>query len=549
VAQLLSLFGFLAVLFRGAILALQSIALGGVVFNLLVVQRRDTAPGIAAYRSSRRVLLAATLSLALVEVLSILTSAAVLAGTANITFAEAAGASFFIVGAVAALAALLLAAIVFASKESLPWLALLPGLAVLSASIATSHAAARIDERGLLLTFTFLHQAATAAWIGGLPYLFLTTANWPSQATLMGPGGQPVLPSFIPRFSRLAQISVVALIVGGSGLAWTYAGSISGLYGTSYGLMIIAKAMLFALVLLVGGLNYFVVKQTTQGEYKLVRRLRRFSEVEIGIGFTAILAAASLTSQAPAFDVAHADRASASEIVTRMTPQVPSLKTPPLNSLTPPTPLNFQDNDRPQSFTPGSSYSKPTPGDIAWSEYNHNWAGLLVIIMGVLAVLARSGRAPWARHWPLVFVGLAVFLLLRADPENWPLGPNGFFESFSAADVTQHRIFVLLILMFAAFEWGIQNNKLKSKAAALVFPGVCALGGAVLLTHSHAVGNLKEETLIELTHVPLAIFAVIAGWTRWMEIRLPDFRRTVTSRIWPVCFVLIGLSLFFYREH
>lgn len=545
-AQLLSLFGFLAVLLRGSILALQSVAFGGVVFNLFVVTRRDKASGIDAYRAGRRLLLGAALLLVVVEVSSILANAAILVGTANITFAEAAGANFFIVGAIAAVAALTLAIIIATSRERLPAVALLPALTVLAASIATSHAAARIEERGLMLFFTFLHQAATAAWIGGLPYLFLATRK---RLAPTATGGAPPIPSFISRFSTLAQVSVVALVTGGLGLAWEYVGSINGLYGTSYGLMVIAKVMLFLLVLLIGGLNYFVVKQTSQGEYTLVRRLRRFSEVEIGIGFTAILAAASLTSQAPAFDVARADRATSSEIVTRMTPEIPSLKTPPLNTLTPPSIVDFSDNDRPTSFAPGSSYSPPTAGDIAWSEYNHNWAGVLVIVMGVLAVLARSGRAPWARHWPLAFIGLAVFLLLRADPENWPLGPNGFFESFAAADVTQHRIFVLLILIFAAFEWGVQNNKFKSKVPALVFPAVCAIGGAVLLTHSHAVGNLKEETLIEFTHVPLAILAVLAGWTRWMEIRLPDFQRSWTSRIWPVCFVLIGASLLFYREH
>ena len=45
----------------------------------------------------------------------------------------------------------------------------------------------------------------------------------------------------------------------------------------------------------------------------------------------------------------------------------------------------------------------------------------------------------WARFWPLTFAGLSVFILLRADPENWPLGPRPFWASFSAPDVLQHR--------------------------------------------------------------------------------------------------------------
>src|SRR5204862_6362956 len=102
-----------------------------------------------------------------------------------------------------------------------------------------------------------------------------------------------------------------------------------------------------------------------------------------------------------------------------------------------------------------------------------------------LALLARTGTAPWARNWPLAFLGLAVFLFLRADPENWPLGPRGFWASFAVAEVAQHRLFVLLIVGFAVFEWGVRTGRIRDPRAALVFPSVCLFGGALLLTHSH----------------------------------------------------------------
>ena len=92
---------------------------------------------------------------------------------------------------------------------------------------------------------------------------------------------------------------------------------------------------------------------------------------------------------------------------------------------------------------PGDSYSPNTPGDIAWSEYNHHWAGLIVLAAGALALLARTGTAPWARNWPLAFLGLAVFLFLRADPENWPLGPRGFWASFAVAEIVNGAELVL----------------------------------------------------------------------------------------------------------
>ena len=77
-----------------------------------------------------------------------------------------------------------------------------------------------------------------------------------------------------------------------------------------------------------------------------------------------------------------------------------------------------------------------------------------------------------------------------------------------------------------------------------------AISGALLLTHSHSLGNIKEEVLAELSHIPLAILAVAAGWSRWLELRLPAENQTrgVMARVWPLCIALIGVVLLNYRE-
>jgi copper resistance protein D len=108
----------------------------------------------------------------------------------------------------------------------------------------------------------------------------------------------------------------------------------------------------------------------------------------------------------------------------------------------------------------------------------------------------------------------------------------------------------VLIILFAAFQWMVETQRLKSPAAALVFPGVCAIGGVVLLTHTHALGNIKEEMLAELSHTPLAIFGIIAGWSRWLELRLPEENqaRRYLAWVWPVCFIFVGLILLDYHE-
>ncbi|HYK36276.1 CopD family protein, partial [Alloacidobacterium sp.] len=344
-------------------------------------------------------------------------------------------------------------------------------------------------------------------------------------------------------FSAMAIASVSLLVLGGVGMAFFYIGSWQGVYGTTYGFMMLAKIYLLLLILGMGAGNFILVRQLERAPLPLLVRLRRFGEAEIGLGFTAILAAASLTSQPPAVDLSR-DRLTTHEIVERLRWVEPRLSSPPLQALVPPTSIQVAVQN--SLFSAGSVNDA---NDRAWSEYNHHWAGLIVLAAGLFALLARSRRLKWAHHWPLLFIGLAVFIFLRADPENWPLGPRPFWASFSAPDVLQHRLYALLITAFALFEWAVETGRVKSRAASYVFPLLCAAGGALLLTHSHALGNIKQEMLAEMSHTPIALLGATAGWSRWLELRLPQKRDSrIASYVWPVCLVLVGIVLLDYRE-
>jgi putative copper resistance protein D len=103
--------------------------------------------------------------------------------------------------------------------------------------------------------------------------------------------------------------------------------------------------------------------------------------------------------------------------------------------------------------------------------------------------------------------------------------------------------------LYAGFEWGVQTGRLTSRWAARVFPVMLALGGAGLLLHNHALGNVKNELLIEMSHNAMGILAVFAGLGRWLEISLPESRaRRITAHVWPVFLILIGVCLLNYRE-
>jgi putative copper resistance protein D len=401
-----------------------------------------------------------------------------------------------------------------------------------------SHSFARLEHRWILMAVTLIHHLAGAAWIGGLPYLVIALRHASDGA---------VATAITARFSRLAMSSVALLSGAGTALALIYVGSAGAMVETTYGIMLLAKMILTSIILLFGALNLSIVRAIRRGASPDTLPLRRFAEVEIGIGFTVLLAAASLTSTPPAIDVS-ADRVSPQQIAQRMKPRWPRFETPSVAELSPPTPLTALPRARLLApVVPGQQLLRPnTPSDIAWSEYNHHWAGLVVLTIGILALLSR--RSSWARHWPIAFLGLATFLLIRADAENWPLGPRGFWESFQVAEVAQHRLFVLLIVAFAAFEWAVQTNRVAPHRAALVFPLVCATGGALLLTHSHSLGNIQEEFLAELSHIPLAMLAVLAGSSRWLELRLPRNKMQAIAWIWPMCFLLMGAVLILYRE-
>ena len=124
----------------------------------------------------------------------------------------------------------------------------------------------------------------------------------------------------------------VALIVAGAGvLAVQFIGSIAGVYGTAYGAMVTTKSVLFALLLLLGFANFRSVGRfAIDAESRW--RVRRFVEVEIGIGCAVLLAAASITSMPPAVDLV-ADRVTLPELEQRMAPKLPRLESPDHQSL------------------------------------------------------------------------------------------------------------------------------------------------------------------------------------------------------------------------
>ena len=546
---LVDLFGYLTIVLHGVTLASQSIALGSAMFLVFLAQPRawllgDTGAQIAS--DSVRIAGWAAMVMAVAEAAGLALPGLVLATTLDMTLADAMGAQFALAGVARIAAVLLLAATLFGLGPRAPWWLVLPLVAAtLAAATFSTHAAARVEHGLPLLIVSGIHQFGAALWIGGIPAFLaaLARARVPGAMVVVG-----------ERFSTLSAIGVAALLSSAAVFAWTYIGDIGGTYGTAYGVMVSAKVAMLAGLLLLGLGNFRLIRRLRRNRDQPTKRLRRFAEVELGIGITIFFAAASLTSVPPAVDLRE-DRVTWQEIVERNWPQWPRLESPEHGELTQPALQAKLDAEaraagaKPQlAFVPGAGIIPPrNAADLAWSEYNHHWAGIFVVAIALMALLHRAGLGI-AGHWPLLFLGLAGFLFWRSDPEAWPMGAVSFIDSLRDVEVLQHRFIVLVLICFSLFEWKVRITGQRSGWQPLVFPLATALSGIALLTHSHAIANVREQLLIEISHTPLALAGIAGGWARWLELRLDPPGSRVAGWVWPLCFLVVGVILLIYRE-
>ena len=275
------------------------------------------------------------------------------------------------------------------------------------------------------------------------------------------------------RFSRSALFCVGALALSGLAMSFSYIGSVREILGTAYGVMVSAKALMLGALLVLGGVNFLLLRGGDKED--VMPRLRRLVEAEVGIGITVILTAASLTSQPPAIDQP-SDTVTPQQIAARVKPVWPRLDYPQ---------AVLAENAAVAEGKGQASSAQPVPAaydidglPLTWqriasseeSESNHHWMGVVVLAMGLLALLARTGKAPWAEYWPLLLICIAIFIFIRADTESWPVGPQGFWACWLKPEVFQHRVAALVCIGFAFFELRVRRKEHANSSTALVFP-------------------------------------------------------------------------------
>ena len=162
-----------------------------------------------------------------------------------------------------------------------PILALLPAGAALALHGASGHAAASGDP--VLLASVLAHVLVAAAWIGGLPALWVALAG-PDPAGL------------IRRYTWLGLGCVLVIAVTATLQANALAGGFPGLIGTDYGHLLLLKMTFLACLLGLATRNQFVLSpRLAQGP----AALRRSVLIEAVIGCLTLLTASVLSGLPP----------------------------------------------------------------------------------------------------------------------------------------------------------------------------------------------------------------------------------------------------------
>ncbi|MEJ1976437.1 MAG: CopD family protein [Acetobacteraceae bacterium] len=311
---LVDLFGYLEIILHGLVILSQSMALGGVLFLVFLARPfvGDLPGGAGLLRRTAVIAGWSAVCLVVGEALTIALQAAVLVDTVDLPLGNVLHAAFAEAGMVKCVAALLLA-VCLLSRRAVPASVLLAlGVVELAAATLSTHAAARMSDSLLLLAVEALHQLGAAIWIGGIPCFLMALSRVNDALAWQRIGA---------RFSRMSMVGVACILVSGVTMSLFYIGSWDAAYGTAYGVMVGAKVAMFGGLLLLGFGNFLVTERLRSDPTAPVQRLKRFAEVEIGIGISIFFAAASLTSVPPGVDLTQ-DRVTWHEVVERNTPDV-----------------------------------------------------------------------------------------------------------------------------------------------------------------------------------------------------------------------------------
>lgn len=172
------------------------------------------------------------------------------------------------------------------------WLATPLVLALASVPGLTGHAAGEERFRAAALLADTLHVWAAGAWIGGLAMVLHLSRSEP------GMGGRSRLADLVPPFSRVAMLSVAALVLSGAFASWLHLPGLSAFWTTTYGRLLAVKVGLAGVVIVMGGVNARVLTPRL-GAPPGDRALRKTATLELVLAHVVLVVTALLVRTSP----------------------------------------------------------------------------------------------------------------------------------------------------------------------------------------------------------------------------------------------------------
>ena len=170
------------------------------------------------------------------------------------------------------------------------------GVGALLTRSASGHAAG-IGHATLAIAVDWIHLVSVSVWAGGLVFLAVT----------LGSLDEPSVTAYVlSRFSKIALLAVTALIATGLISASFHVAGATSLRSSDYGIVLIAKHLLFIPALIAAGVNLLVIvprlRQATEPARvsALAASARRGVWVELSSVALVLVAAGALTELAPA---------------------------------------------------------------------------------------------------------------------------------------------------------------------------------------------------------------------------------------------------------
>lgn len=194
-------------------------------------------------------------------------------------------------------------------------------------------------------------------------------------------------------------------------------------------------------------------------------------------------------------------------------------------------------------------YTSEDP-DTAYSLFMHHSAGAAVLLVGLFLLADRltrqhhlAIRAAIGSTWLL----LGLYLLIRSDPEGWPMGPVGFIDSFSmptAPEWIQHKVLSLIPVVLGVLTLATRPA-FQQMTWHYVLAGVAAFGGLGLLIHQHS-----DHPGFDMVNLQHRIFAATAFFIAFgLVVEKRDRPAWKVKRFFVPCGVsALGLELLLYIE-